>query len=177
LEFVQIAQLPAGGATGTILQKFGAGDGEATWSALTAGIVAFTPTGGLSSTTVQSALAELDSEKLSSVPTTDSGDALIPTLNSPWINYGGGFGGARYFKDATGVVHIEGLIQAASGSPTSGVTLFTLLAGYRPADTLMFCTYNGGGAGRIDVNSAGEVIMQSGNTVFTSLSGISFIPA
>lgn len=104
-------------------------------------------------------------------------NALIPSLNSPWINYGGGFGGARYFKDAAGVVHIEGLIQAPGGSPTSGVTLFTLLAGYRPADTMMFCTWNGGGAGRIDVDSAGNVVMQSGNTAFTSLSGISFIPA
>lgn len=104
-------------------------------------------------------------------------NALIPTINSPWINYGGGFGGARYFKDAAGVVHIEGLIQAPGGSSTSGVTLFTLLAGYRPADTMMFCTWNGGGAGRIDVDSSGNVIMQSGNTAFTSLSGISFIPA
>jgi len=107
----------------------------------------------------------------------DSTDALIPTLNSPWINYGAGFGGARYFKDAAGIVHIEGLIQAPGGSSTSGVTLFTLLSGYRPADTLMFTTANGGGAGRIDVDSSGNVIMQSGNTAFTSLSGISFIPA
>lgn len=126
-------------------------------------------------------------DKISAMDTTISGkltgsaitnaNALIPTINSPWINYGGGFGGARYFKDAAGVVHIEGLIQAPGGSSTSGVTLFTLLAGYRPADTMMFCTWNGGGAGRIDVDSSGNVIMQSGNTAFTSLSGISFIPA
>lgn len=114
--------------------------------------------------------------KLTGAPI-DSGDALIPSLNSPWINYGGGFGGARYYKDACGIVHIEGLIQAPGGSSTSGVTLFTLLAGYRPPDTLMFVTYNGGGAGRIDVDSAGNVVMQSGNTAFTSLSGISFVPA
>lgn len=186
LEFVAVAQLPAGGATGTILQKYGAGDGEASWASLTAGITAFTPTGTIASTDVQSAIAEVSGDVTSLASTvagkldgaaTDSGDALIPTLNSPWINYGGGFGGARYYKDATGRVTIEGLIQAAGGSPTSGVVLFTLLAGYRPPDTLMFCTYNGGGAGRIDVQSNGDVVMQSGNTAFTSLSGISFIVA
>jgi hypothetical protein len=98
----------------------------------------------------------------------------IPTLNSPWINYGGGFGGARYYKDDFGKVTIEGLIQAAPGNPTSGVVVFKLIAGYRPSDTLMFTTWNGGGAGRWDVQSNGDVVMQSGNTAFTSLSGISF---
>lgn len=106
-----------------------------------------------------------------------SSAALIPTLNSPWINYGGGFGGARYYKSADGVVHIEGLIQAPGGSSTSGVVLFTLLAGYRPPDTLMFGPWSGGGSCRIDVQSNGDVVMQSGNTAFTSLSGIKFIPA
>jgi hypothetical protein len=98
----------------------------------------------------------------------------IPTLNSPWINYGGGFGGARYFKNAQGMVTIEGLIQAAPASPVTAVVVFTLLAGYRPPDTLMFSTWNGGGAGRWDIQANGDVVMQSGNTAFTSLSGISF---
>lgn len=178
--------LPTGGASGTILQKFSGADYAATWSTLTAGITAFTPTGTISSTDVQAAIAEVSGDVTSLTSTVatkltgaaiTSADALIPTLNSPWINYGGGFGGARYYKDAAGIVHIEGLIQAAPASPTSGVTLFTLLAGYRPPDTVMFVTYNGGGAGRIDVDSSGNVIMQSGNTAFTSLSGISFVPA
>jgi hypothetical protein len=38
----------------------------------------------------------------------------------------------------------------------------------------MFTTWNGGGAGRWDILSNGDVVMQSGNTAFTSLSGISF---
>lgn len=178
LEFVAVSQLPAGGAVGTILQKFGAGDGQATWSNLTAGITAFTPAGGLSSTDVQAALVELDTEKLGiAAAITDSGDALIPALNSPWINYGSGFGGCRYYKDATGLVTIEGLIQATTGSPTTGVVLFTLLPGYRPPDTIMFSTWSGGGACRIDVQSNGDVVMQGGNTVFTSLSGLQFYAA
>lgn len=168
--------MPAGGTMGQVLRKFSNNDFEFTWSSLTAGIVSFTPTGDVSATDVQSAIAELDNDKLTGSPI-NSGDALIPTLNSPWVNYGAGFGGARYYKDAAGIVHIEGLIQAPGGSSTSGVTLFTLLSGYRPPDTLMFVTCNSGGAGRIDIDSAGNVIMQSGNTAFTSLSGISFVPA
>lgn len=72
---------------------------------------------------------------------------------------------------------IEGLIQAPGGSSTSGVVLFTLLAGYRPPDTIMAITWSGGGACRFDIDSSGNVIMQNGNTAFTSLTGISFIPA
>ncbi len=115
-------------------------------------------------------------DKFESLPI-KSANAQIPTLNAPWINYGAGFGGARYYKDAAGVVHIEGLIQAASGSSTNGVTIFTLLAGYRPPDTIMAITWSGGGACRVDIDSLGNVIMQNGNTAFTSLTGISFIPA
>lgn len=224
LQFVAVSQLPAGGATGTILQKYAAGDGAATWSNLTAGITAFTPTGTLVSTNVQAAIAELESNKqvanarltaLSGVASganalpyftgattmgvttlsafgrtlIDDADAaaaratlgittptaLIPTLNSPWINYGGGFMGARYYKTNEGLVVLEGLIQAPGGSPTAGVVLFTLLAGYRPSSTQMFCTWSGGGACRFDVLTNGDVVMQNGNTAFTSLNGISFI--
>lgn len=115
-------------------------------------------------------------DKFESLPIT-SANAQIPTLNSPWINYGAGFGGARYYKDAAGIVHIEGLIQAPGGSSTAGVTIFTLLPGYRPPDTIMAITWSGGGACRFDIDSSGNVIMQNGNTAFTSLTGISFIPA
>jgi hypothetical protein len=222
----QLADVPDSyvGNGGKFLQVLNDGTGT-TFTALTAGIITFTPSGGIASTDVQAAITELDSEKARldgaaftgniSVPndaygvgwngsqqvaTKDaiydrieslvtsiaakltgaaltSSAALIPALNSPWINYGSGFGGARYYKSADGVVHIEGLIQAPGGSPTSGIVLFTLLAGYRPPDTLMFGPWSGGGSCRIDVQSSGQVVMQSGNTAFTSLSGISFIPA
>jgi Protein of unknown function (DUF2793) len=95
--------------------------------------------------------------------------AQIPTMALGWINYGGGFGGARYFKTPDGRVSIEGLIQAG----TDG-TVFTLLAGYRPPDTLMFVCQSGGGPFRVDVNAAGDVILAGSNAVFSSLSGISF---
>ena len=114
--------------------------------------------------------------KLTGAPI-NSSSALIPTLNPPWINYGSGLAEARYYKDACGVVHLEGVIQAPGGSPTSGVTLFTLLSGYRPPDRLIFGCWGGGGAYRLDIYPDGSVVMEGGNTAFSSLCGISFIPA
>ena len=117
-------------------------------------------------------ISTLDTAKqhVLSVPLTQT-----PTLTAPWINYGGDFLGARYYKTVEGIVILEGLIQAPSGSSTTGVTLFTLLPGYRPSGTMVFTTWNGGGAGRIDVDAAGNVIMQTGNAAFTSLAGIAFV--
>lgn len=94
---------------------------------------------------------------------------LIPSLSNSWINYGSGYGGCRYYKDHNGLVTIEGLIQAGVDG-----TLFTLLPGYRPADTLMFACWSGGGAYRVTVDSAGAVVLSGSNTVFSSLAGIQF---
>lgn len=103
--------------------------------------------------------------------------AQVPTINSPWINYGSGFQTARYFKAADGRVTIEGLLQAPGGSSTTDIVLFTLLAGFRPAAQLMFCCYGSGGAYRVDVLANGDVIMRNGNTSSSSLTGISFYAA
>lgn len=174
LEFVPVNQLPNSGSSGQILQKFGSADGATAWSDLTAGIVGCAPVGSITATDVQLAISQLDAQKQSllTIPAIQ-----LPSLNSPWINYGGGYLGAQYYKTTEGVVVLEGLIQAPSGSGTSGITLFTLLPGFRPSGTLMFGPWSGGGSCRIDVTADGHVIMQSGNTAFTSLSGITFIAA
>src|SRR5690625_3828836 len=96
----------------------------------------------------------------------------IPSLGNGWINYGGGYGGVRYFRDTQGRVTIEGMMQAGS----DGV-VFTLLEGYRPADTLVFCCWSGGGPYRVDVRANGEVEVQASNAVFSSLAGVSFTAA
>jgi len=93
----------------------------------------------------------------------------IPSLDNGWINYGGGFAGVRYRRDARGWVTLEGMMQAGS----DGV-VFTLLEGYRPAETLIFCCWSGGGPYRVDVRANGEVEVQSSNAVFSSLTGIGF---
>lgn len=98
--------------------------------------------------------------------------AQVPTLGLGWIGYGGGFQSPRYFKTPDGRVSLEGLMQAG----TDG-TVFTLLAGFRPAAKLMFVCWSGGGAYRVDVDTTGAVILTGSNAVFSSLSGISFIAA
>jgi Protein of unknown function (DUF2793) len=95
--------------------------------------------------------------------------AQVPTLGLSWVGYGGGFQSPRYYKTPDGRVTIEGLMQ----SGTNG-TVFTLLAGYRPAAKLMFVCQSGGGPYRVDVDSNGDVILSGSNSVFSSLSGISF---
>lgn len=96
----------------------------------------------------------------------------LPSLGNDWIAYGSGFAGPRYYRDAHGLVTVEGLMQAGS----DGV-VFTLLPGHRPADSLMFCCWSGGGAYRVDVRSDGEVEVHASNSVFSSLSGIQFYAA
>jgi hypothetical protein len=95
-----------------------------------------------------------------------------PTLGGSWIAYGGGYGGPRYYKAPDGKVTIEGMMQSGADG-----TIFTLLAGFRPADRLVFVCWSGGGAYRVDVTAAGDVIVTGSNSVFSSLSGISFYAA
>ncbi|MDE1914751.1 MAG: hypothetical protein KGJ57_17370 [Sphingomonadales bacterium] len=113
-------------------------------------------------------------KKLAMLNDLTPGAWATPVLLSPWIAYGGAFEAPRYRIDTSGLVTIEGLVQAPSGTSTTSVSLFTLPAGYRPPATLMFNLWSGGGAYRCDVQADGEVVMQACNTAFSSLSGIRF---
>lgn len=89
------------------------------------------------------------------------------TLNSPWVNYGGGWQPARYMKDGSGTVFIEGLVAGGAGPGT----IFTLPAGYRPAQSLIFSTVANNSFARIDVSSTGTVVWSTGGTsAFISVS-------
>lgn len=93
------------------------------------------------------------------------------TLLNNWVNYGPGFTNATYYKDRTGVVHLEGLIK----SGTTGI-IANLPAGYRPSGSLLFIAVNGYGAfARIDVTADGNVVVSDPYTTgYLSLSGITF---
>ena len=82
------------------------------------------------------------------------------------------FPNQAFLRDVRGRVILEGVMQAGS----DGV-VFTLLDGYRPAETLMFCCWSGGGTYRVDVRANGEGEVQASNAVFSSLCGISFYAA
>jgi hypothetical protein len=100
---------------------------------------------------------------------------------SPWRNYGGGgtaYGNVRFYKDYLGIVHLEGVTET-TGTPT-GPTIFTLPAGYRPGETLIFTQRATTVVGqpvdtaRIDIAGTGDVqVLNPDNSKFTSGSGLS----
>lgn len=98
-------------------------------------------------------------------------DWIAPTLLNGWVYYGHVWNTAGYFKDSFGIVHLKGLIKNGS----TGQPIFTLPAGYRPAQQELHaaCT-NSNTIGRIDIRANGEVIMESGSNVWISLDGITF---
>lgn len=118
-----------------------------------------------------------------------------PTLASGWTSFDTGpipntsgtdtWRFPRYTKDASGIVHLSGLIVNNSGGTVgTNVTMFTLPSGFRPGHTLMFSVpkaiSGGEGFGNIFVKPTGEVALFGGSTSLTngqwaSLSPISFV--
>ncbi|HEX8103975.1 MAG TPA: hypothetical protein VF533_15260 [Solirubrobacteraceae bacterium] len=114
----------------------------------------------------------------------------IRLVDDGWLeaaaSYGGDYQAARFYRDAFGVVHLEGLVSTAINAPT----LFVLPAGSRPAASRVFATVGReigeqeAAAGRIDVKSDGRVVvMQSPSrdaepgpygSDYLTLDGISF---
>lgn len=102
-------------------------------------------------------------------------EPIIPlTLSNGWINFGGEFANAGFWRDSNGMVHLHGLIK--SGTTTGGTVVFQLPAGYRPAATHIFSVSSSGGTFQIRINSLGQgmVWVVTGNNGHLSLSGISF---
>ncbi|MDD5089981.1 MAG: hypothetical protein PHQ23_03605 [Candidatus Wallbacteria bacterium] len=79
---------------------------------------------------------------------------IAPALQGAWSNYGGGWSTPGYYKDSVGTVHLKGLVQG--GAVPS--TIFTLPAGYRPIEQLIFAAITNGILGRIDVYPSGAVV-------------------
>jgi phage minor structural protein len=98
---------------------------------------------------------------------------IAPTLLNGWVNFGSGYETAGYYKDALGFIHLKGVIK----SGTMGAAAFTLPVGYRPSYKKMFIVPTAGGAGRVDVDTSGNVIVVnygSATNGYVSLDGITF---
>lgn len=95
---------------------------------------------------------------------------IAPTLLGTWVNYGGGFNDAGYYKDPLGIIHLRGLVK--SGTVPSSI--FTLPAGYRPTAEEIFSVVANDAFGRVDVDASGNVVCKVGNNAFISLDGITF---
>jgi hypothetical protein len=107
---------------------------------------------------------------LTLVGTLQSEAFITPTLVNNWVNYGGDYAGAGYYKDSEGVVHLRGLIKNGTAS-----LIMVLPVGYKPSGRLIFTTNSNNNFQRIDVLSNGEVTLPiSYGTAFLSLNGISF---
>lgn len=95
-----------------------------------------------------------------------------PALASGWGNFGSGYDTAGYFRDSAGVVHLRGLVVRTSGT---GLTMLTLPVGFRPAGRKIFAGSSADAYARIDITTAGDVILSSGSpTTWVSLEGITF---
>ena len=90
----------------------------------------------------------------------DEPDWLPVTYKNGWVDYDTTYGGAKYYKDALGLVHLQGLIK--SGTTTSGTAFFTLPAGYRPGVRLIFPVTSNNAIARVDIQTNGDVTANAG---------------
>lgn len=93
-----------------------------------------------------------------------------PTFLNSWVNNGGGYNNAGYYKDNFGIVHLRGLIK----SGTLGLSAFTLPAGYRPPAREIFGTVSNFAFGTVYVDTTGDVVPFNGSNAFISLDGLTF---
>ena len=99
-----------------------------------------------------------------------------PTLTNSWVNFAAGVVSTAYRKVGDRV-ELRGAIK----SGTLASPAFTLPDGYRPAGIEIFYVVADVGGARLDVNTAGEVIVRdyrsAGTNAMVTLSGVSFAVA
>ncbi len=101
------------------------------------------------------------------------GDGGEPAYQNGWVEYNATeYGGASFYKDASGVVYLRGLVK----SGTVNTTIFTLPTGYRPEMRLLCSVQSGSNTTgyRLDVMQTGEVKQLSGSNTWISLANVSF---
>jgi hypothetical protein len=99
-----------------------------------------------------------------------------------WTHYGDNWPLPSYRKDAAGRVFLRGLVKRAGGLPAQGGdTIAVLPPGDRPAARTMssavMATSSGPTAGRLDVNTNGELAWSggpAGDPNYTSLDNVTF---
>ena len=95
------------------------------------------------------------------------GESGEPSFENSWVNYDTAtFAAARFIKDASGVVHIEGLVK----SGTVPETIFTLPEGYRPTqENLLTVQQSNTGVARLDILPEGDVYANTGGNGWFSI--------
>lgn len=113
------------------------------------------------------------------ITTVSEATATIPKwteceMQNGWTDYHPAWSGAEFTKTSAGVVMMRGMIKA--GTTTSGTVICTLPSGFRPDNgTLIFFTATAGTtAGRLDVETDGDILYRVGHASWESLSAITF---
>lgn len=101
----------------------------------------------------------------------DGETAQAPSYTNSWVDFGGASLAGGYWKDACGVVHLQGSVK----NGTLGAAAFTLAAGYRPSATVKFPLPVMVGAGaHVHITSAGVVTIEGATNTEVPLDGITF---
>jgi len=98
--------------------------------------------------------------------------ADAPFLNG-WVNFGSPWAPASYFKDLSGIVHLQGQVKGG----TVGSAIFTFPPAYQPQYAHHFECDSNGSASSLTITAGGDVVPDAsggGSNIWFSLSGISF---
>lgn len=95
----------------------------------------------------------------------------VVLLNN-WVRFSSQFAPPQYTQTIDGFVLLRGVIS--TGTATAGTILFTLPAGFRPEYHVMLSTVSDTGSSRVDVETTGNVVIQSGGNTSFSLDNIQF---
>jgi hypothetical protein len=108
---------------------------------------------------------------LNQIPTQESW--IAPTLLNSWVNYGGSYSIAGYYKDTLGTVHMRGLVKDGTAP---GAVICTLPAGYRPGYPVVVPGLTSASAlCDLRVSTTGDVsAFAGGSTTWLSLDSIQF---
>jgi hypothetical protein len=119
---------------------------------------------------------------LESSPRSKQVSLFKPTLLNSWVAHDATYDRtAKVWKDADGIVHLEGMIKG--GTATAGTCLFAVPEGYRPTYSKNFPIVSNGAFGYlavVGVNNiapadAGKVVLQVGSNAWVSLDGINWL--
>lgn len=110
------------------------------------------------------------------------GTAGNPAFLNSWSNFAAGWISARFWSDAHGNVHVEGLVKPGVAWALNQTIFSTSgVSGYQPKSRHIFnCRSNGaGGVVRVDVTAAGDLILPESAGApavggWISLQGITF---
>ena len=136
------------------------------------------PDGALNLRPIQRAIEDLQGAILDAAPpavTPFRAAYIAPVLLNSWVNSGGGFSTAGYYRDPLGIVRLRGFVSG--GVTTYGTPIFTLPAGYQPALSLAASTVSNSSPGEVRVDTAGNVLFCIGSNASFSLDNITFLAA